>query len=128
MASKQSCGLKLSVDAKLLETFLTESASALVVNEVQDIEVSSTIVPEAYTISLGEPSNATEDAMGVVQSVIISGQAPFSLGLYGVSSMFINYDSEASIVQDILNDMPIFYPNLVTVSKALANGKFHQNL
>jgi hypothetical protein len=40
--------MQLAVNAKMLQTSLTETVSAFVHNEKQQIEISSKIVPESY--------------------------------------------------------------------------------
>ena len=47
-ASKKGGSLALSVNAKMFDTTLYDAVSAFVLNEVQTIEISSTIVAEAY--------------------------------------------------------------------------------
>jgi hypothetical protein len=48
VASKSGGGLSIQVNAKLFETFLTDKDSVYVVNDIQDIEINSTIISESY--------------------------------------------------------------------------------
>ena len=110
----------------MLTTILTDTQSSNVLNSIQDIEVNSTIVPEAYTISLtqGFSNIATSPPpTGSVQDILIQGQSPFTLGIYGMPTQPLAYNSDALLVQQALNDLPFFHPNLVKeVSKAQSGG------
>jgi len=122
-AAAPSALLDLSVDAKLFTTSLTDADSANVLNSVQTIDVNSTIVPEAYAISLIQGfsnSPASTAPLGSVQDLLIQGQSAFTLGIYNFPTLPLAYNSEAVLVQKALNDLPFFYPNLVTVTKALS--------
>ena len=50
VATKSGGKLTLSVNGKMYNTSLTESDSGFVLNEIQAIEISSVIIPEAYVI------------------------------------------------------------------------------
>ena len=48
IASKQLGSLNLAVNVRMLQTALTGQVSAFVFNEMQEIEISSNIVPQSY--------------------------------------------------------------------------------
>lgn len=128
VGSKSGGGLDLQVNAKMMQTTLTDVVSNFVTNEMQSIEISSTLIPEAYTIPLnytvGTDMNGT-NATGVVQTVLIESlgfTAPFSLSLYGAHTVYIGFGAAAEEVQTALNDLPFLYPNMVTVTEILAAG------
>lgn len=133
VGSKSGGGLNLKVKAKLLDTHLTEKDSGFVQNEIQEIEITSTIIPEAYTITPGVGSlNASNDttSMGEAQSIVIesiAGEAPFAFEFYGARSVLIEYGASAELVQAALNDMPILQPNHVQVTEELADDGVSKN-
>lgn len=132
VGSKSGGGLDLQVNAKLMQTSLTDIASSFVANELQAVEISSTLIPEAYTIALNYSANSagtngtnTTGATGAVQTVLITSlgfNAPFSLSLYGAQTAYIGYGATAGEVEAALNDLPFLYPNMVSVSESLAAG------
>ena len=54
VATKSGGKLTLAVNGKMFNTSLTESDSSYVLNEIQAIEISSVIIPEAYVIKLSK--------------------------------------------------------------------------
>ena len=50
VATKSGGKLTLAVNGKMYNTSLTESDSSYVLNEIQAIEISSVIIPQAYVI------------------------------------------------------------------------------
>lgn len=48
IASKKSGNLSLAVNGKMFNTMLTDQATTFASNEIQEIEINSTIVPESY--------------------------------------------------------------------------------
>ena len=48
IASKQLGSLNLAVNVRMLQTALTGQVSVFVFNEMQEIEISSNIVPQSY--------------------------------------------------------------------------------
>ncbi len=54
VASKSGGKLTLAVNGKMYNTSLTDSDSSYVLNEIQAIEISSVIIPEAYVIKLSK--------------------------------------------------------------------------
>ena len=50
VASKASGGLNLAINARMFTTTLTDQVSAFVNNEIQDIEIESSIILESYVI------------------------------------------------------------------------------
>jgi len=126
VGSKSGGKLQLAINAKLQETTLTDQSSAFVQNEVQKITISSTIIPEAYTIQASanpQANLANTTGNGVIQSLVVAaidGEAPFQLSLYGARSILIDFGASAQSVQDALNDMPLLQPNRVRVEETLA--------
>lgn len=49
-ATKQSGGLNLNVNGKMLSSSLTDITSAYVFNELQEIEITSNVVSQSYVI------------------------------------------------------------------------------
>jgi len=93
---------------------------------VQKINISSTKIPEAYTIEQGVSSDTnftnTTDS-GVIQTLLVSqinGEAPFQLSFYGVKSVLIAFGASAKTLQDALNDMPLLQPDHVKVEENIA--------
>lgn len=108
----------------MLETKLTETESGYARNEHQEIEISSTLVPEAYTIQVNSQDTNGTTGAGVVQSIVVrsASPSPFSLSLYGANTVMIDFGASASVVQQALNDMPMMYPNLATVTEEMDAG------
>lgn len=50
VASRKAGSLSIAINAKNLNTDLTDKVSSNIQNDVQDIEISSTIVLESYVI------------------------------------------------------------------------------
>ena len=50
VASKKGGSLSIAINAKNLNTDLTDKVSSNIQNDIQDIEISSTIVLESYVI------------------------------------------------------------------------------
>lgn len=48
IASKRAGKLNFTLNAKMLKTNLIDTVSDNVINEIQEIEISSTIVPESF--------------------------------------------------------------------------------
>lgn len=48
VGSRQSGGLTLSINSKMLDTGLTDKVSSNVKNEIQEIEISSVATPESF--------------------------------------------------------------------------------
>jgi hypothetical protein len=48
VASKSTGQLTVSLNGKIFNTTLTQSDSGFVLNDVQTIEINSTIIPESY--------------------------------------------------------------------------------
>ena len=111
-----------------MQTSLTDLDSSFVKNEMQAIDITSTLIPEAYEIALSPTFNDTRstNVTGVVQTVLIQNpegfDAPFTLSLYGTQTAYINYGASARDVEAALNDLPFLYPNLATVEEDLADG------
>ena len=144
IASKSGGNLDLEVNAKMLDTILTDVDSYYVSNELQEVEVTSTLIPEKYSIPLESTvssgsnmtndsnvtvSNSSSESIGVpsIQQVIVKtlgGGAPFSLGLLGAETLYITYGAPAKEVQDALNDMPFLHPNMAQVTEQLASGMY----
>ena len=110
----------------MFDTKLTDKDSGYVKNEYQEIEISSTLIPEAYTIKYENlnANNTKVSGTGVIQSIVVksSSSSPFSLNLYGVNTAMIDFGAAASVVEKALNDMPMMYPNLATVTEETDAG------
>jgi hypothetical protein len=48
VASRAGGNLNLALNAKMFNTVLTDKVSAFVKNEIQDVEINSTIILESY--------------------------------------------------------------------------------
>ena len=80
VASKQSGRLNISINATMFQTGLTDQMSAFVFNEIQEIEISSTIVLESYSISYA--NLVASNSQTEIQSIQIQSsgfEAPFLL-------------------------------------------------
>lgn len=78
ISSKSGGNLDISINAVMLDTYLTDSVSNLVTNEIQEIEIKSTITPEEILISFNStPTNGA----GEVQKITLNStaKAPFIL-------------------------------------------------
>ena len=115
-----------------MDTFLTEEDSAFVKNEVQEIDITSTLISETYKITLDQSYSAPEvnaNTTGVVQTVLIESKgynAPFILSLYDTQTIILEMGATADDVQAALNDLPFLYPNLATVEESLAEGNYYK--
>lgn len=109
-----------------MQTSLTDAESNWVKNEIQEIDISSTKIPEAYTLTLSPNVTLNDTGVtGVVQTVQIESSgsnARFSLRLYGAETAYIAVGASASEVQAAINDLPFLYPNLANVSESLMAG------
>lgn len=109
-----------------MQTKLTDAESFWVKNEVQEIEITSTKIPEAYTLTLTPNATVNDTGVtGVVQEVQIQSlgaNAPFTLALYGAETSYVAFGASALEVQAALNDLPFLYPNLANVSESLMAG------
>lgn len=126
VGSRNAGSLDLEVSVKMMQTSLTEDKSSFVKNEMQEIDITSTSIPESYTITLSQNTSLNDTGVtGVVQTVQIQSlgfNAPFTLSLYDTETVYINYGATALEVEAALNDLPFLYPNLARVTENVAEG------
>ena len=95
VASKANSKVDLQINAKMMQTKLTDAESFWVKNEVQEIEITSTKIPEAYTLTLTPNATVNDTGVtGVVQEVQIQSlgsNAPFTLALYGAETSYVAF-------------------------------------
>ncbi|CAF3664415.1 unnamed protein product [Rotaria sordida] len=104
--------LRLGIQARIYETTLTAETSSFVLNEIQQIDINSTIVSErqqiVYTTNL---TNGTSE----VQSLEVDSST-FQIGFRGVYTAIFTGRPTAITIQTALNDLPSIFPLSVSVS------------
>ncbi|CAF0756351.1 unnamed protein product [Brachionus calyciflorus] len=116
VSSRQGGSLSIAINAIMLDTYLTDSVSNLVTNEIQEIEINSTLIPESYVISI--PAPGTINTLAEIQEITLnsSSKSPFVLSFDGAHTTPLDFDSNELIIQSALNDLPTLGPNSVTVA------------
>ena len=110
--------LSVNINARLLDTSLIDQISVNVKNEIQDLDLTSTIVLDGHSIktdTLSVTSGVSE--IQTVQIKSING-AQYALGFDQVETYTLNFEATALDVQKALNDLPTLSPNLVTVTQS----------
>ncbi|CAF0814130.1 unnamed protein product, partial [Brachionus calyciflorus] len=116
-ASSTSGIFSLKVNGRLYETSLVDTVSSNVINELQNIEIKSTITNEDFSIDYKLLTTGT--GVSEIQKITLNSSIPnaqYILSFRGVETIPIEFDSTSLIVQNALNDLPSISPNLVTVN------------
>ena len=102
----------------MFDTALTSKDTVYATNAVQFISISSVGGDESYTIDYDDWTVNTA-RLGEQQSVTVSSSvSKFVLRFMGVSTAELKYGLPVKSIQDALNDLPVLYPNLTTVTEA----------
>ncbi|CAF1349598.1 unnamed protein product, partial [Rotaria sp. Silwood1] len=112
LGSRIGGNLSISIQARMHETTLTAGTSSLVTNEIQRIDINTTVTNEKQ--SLVYTMNSTSNGTAEVQTIAVDNST-FQIGFYGVYTGVLNGRPTASIVQTALNDLPTIYPLSVRV-------------
>jgi hypothetical protein len=101
----------------MFDTALTSKDTVYATNAVQFISISSVGGDESYTIDYDDWTVNTA-RLGEQQSVTVSSSvSKFVLRFMGVSTAELKYGLPVKSIQDALNDLPVLYPNLTTVTE-----------
>ena len=137
VGSKSKGNLTAGVNAKMLDTALTDEVTSNVLNEIQEIEIKSLIIGESYvsffylfifikvsiktkffttkTIdykNLAKGAGKSEMQQIKIYSVSQS-QNGFRLKYDGAQTIPLTSSSTSNDIKQALNDLPTLYPNLV---------------
>ncbi|CAF0710276.1 unnamed protein product [Brachionus calyciflorus] len=123
VSSKSRGSLILEINAKMLDTVLTDSVSNKVQNEIQEIEIDSVVTMEEYLINF---NNSTTDGVQEVQEIRINSslKAPFVLSFDGAQTAQLDFQSTDLDVLRALSDLPTLGANLVNVNETLSADDF----
>ncbi|CAM2722167.1 unnamed protein product [Rotaria socialis] len=104
--------LTMSIQARMYETILTAGISSLVTNEIQRIDINTTVINERQ--SLVYTINSTSNGTSEMQTISVDNSI-FQIGFRGAYTGLLNGQPTAAIVQAALNDLATIYPLSVRV-------------
>jgi len=115
MGARVGGNLTLSIQTRMHQTTLSAGVSSLVLNEIQQIHINTTIINEKQSIVY--PTNTAGNGTSEIQSIAVDNST-FQIGFGGVYTGLLSGQPRASIVQAALNDLPSIYPLSVKVESS----------
>lgn len=110
-------GLKIALDAVMFDTALTNKDTVYATNAQQIISIESAEADESYSIEYDD-FTTTGSALGEQQSISMDPSvSKFVLRFMGVTTAELRYGITAKNLEAALNDLPILYPDLVSVTE-----------
>lgn len=108
---------KIALDAVMFETALTSEDTVYATSSQQIISIDSAETDESYSIGYDD-FTTFGNGLGEQQSISMNSTvSKFVLRFMGVTTAKLRFGITAKSLEAALNDLPILYPNLVSVTE-----------